>query len=134
MSRGNYYYARGWVGNSGSSWTSGELARFSDFEDSLVTPILFFAVGALLQAFSAFADMNWLASTLPLFSLALGLAGVISMFSISKKGLLYVGGWTFISVLLFGYNLIGASEFLTDLIPVGLLVAYAIYTLANQAA
>jgi len=78
--------------------------------------------------------MNWLASTLPLFSLALGLAGVISMFSISKKGLLYVGGWTFISVLLFGYNLIGASEFLTDLIPVGLLVAYAIYTLANQAA
>jgi hypothetical protein len=132
MSRGNYYYARGWVGHGESNWSRGEIARFDDWGDSLVTSIMFLMTGVILQAFSAFADVNWLASTLPLFSSLIGVIGVLSMFNMPKKGLLYVGGWTFISVLLFAYKLINASEFLTDLIPIALIV-YAFYK-ANSGA
>ena len=122
MSRGNYYYARGWVGNSESHWTLGEVGRFEDYGDGLMQSILLLVLGAMIQAFSAFADTSWLASSLPLFSLVLGVIGVIGILAVSEKGALYVGGWTFASVLLFWFNLISAGEFLTDLIPIALLV------------
>ena len=125
MSRGNYYYARGWVGSE-RSWNSGEVDRFSDFGEGLVTSIMLLALGVIIQVFSAFADVSWLGSTLPLFSLVLGIIGVIVMLSISEKGFMYVGGWTFVSILLYSYSLIGIEEFLTDLIPVAILVIYGL--------
>jgi hypothetical protein len=133
MSRGNYYYARGWVGHGGGGFGSGEGARLSDFGNSMATSLLFLVMGVLLQAFSAFADVSWLSSTLPMFSFALGLIGVISMFSIPEEGIWYVGGWTFVSFLLFGYNLIGTGEFLTDLIPAGMVVAVVILSILDSA-
>ena len=106
MSRENYYYARDWVGNSQNSWGRGGIGRLDDYGDGLVTSIVLLVIGALLNVFSAFADVHWLAVTLPLFSLAFAIVGVISMFSIPEKGVWYVSGWTIISILLFGYGLV----------------------------
>ncbi len=131
MSRGNFYYAMGWVGNSAGSWRSGEIGRFDDLRESLVTPLLLVAIGAIAQALSAFVDVSVLSSVLPIFGFTLGLIGVISLFSIPEKGTMYVGGWTFISVLLFAYNIIGIGEFLTDLIPLAILILYGIYKVHN---
>lgn len=122
MSRGNYYYARGWVGNSESRWTLGEISRFEGYGDELMQSILLLVFGAIIQAFSAFADTSWLASSVPLFSLVLGVISILGILAVSEKGALYVGGWTFTSGLLFWFNLISAGEFLTDLIPVILLI------------
>ena len=124
MSRGNYYYARGWVGHSSSGWTRGEIGRFQDFGDSMLQSVLFLVMGVLLQAFSAFADVHWLASALPFFAFVLGLIGIISMLTIPKEGLLYARGWTFVSGFLFVYKLIGTGEFLTDLIPLAIVILF----------
>ena len=126
MSRGNYYYARGWVGSKTSGWTHGEVGRLDALGDGIANSILLIALGAIIQTISAFMDVNILSSVLPLFSLVLGVAGVVVVLQVSEKGLLYVGGWTFISLLLFGYNIIGVTEFLIDLIPIGILVVYAV--------
>jgi hypothetical protein len=124
MSRGNYYYARGWVGNNQNNWGSGGIGRLDDYGDGLVTSLVLLIIGVLLHAFSAFADVHWLAATLPLFSLVFVIAGVISMFSIPEKGVWYVGGWTIVSIVLFGYGLVGGWEFLSDLIPLALVILY----------
>jgi len=116
----------GWVGHNENSLESGGVGRMDDYGSGLLTSVFLLAMGAILQAFSAFADVHWLAATLPLFSLAFGIAGVISMFSVPEKGVWYVAGWTFISILLFGYGLVGGWEFLTDLIPVALVILYAL--------
>ena len=89
MSRGNYYYAMGWVGERSNSWGGGEIARVDDWRDGMITSLMLIVLGAMLQAFSAFADVSWLASTLPLFSLVFGILGIISMFSLPGKGILF---------------------------------------------
>lgn len=132
MSRGNYYYARGWVGHGNGGFIGGGGGRLGDLGDGLTTSIIFLILGVMLQAFSAFGDVNWLSSTLPIFSLFFGVAGVIGMLAVAEEGIFYVGGWTFVSMLLYIYGVIGAGEFLTDLIPVGILFAVAVFYLLEN--
>lgn len=58
MSRGNYYYAMGWVGNNQNSFGSGGIGRLDDYGSGLLTSVVLLALGAILQAFSAFADVH----------------------------------------------------------------------------
>ena len=52
----------------------------------MVTSLMLLALGVMLQAFSAFADVSWLSSILPLFSFVFGIVGIMSMSSLPGKG------------------------------------------------
>jgi hypothetical protein len=69
-------------------------------------------------------------SFLPIFSLTLGIVGVIAILQVTEKGLLYVGGWTFVSLLLYASNIIRVGALLINLIPLGILVVYTLYDLS----
>ncbi len=63
---------------------------------------------------------------LPLFSLLIVTISIIEIIKVSKNGILYVFGWTFIPILLFLYNTIGVIGFLADLILIAILIIYLI--------
>lgn len=126
MSRGNYYYAMGWIGNKTSSWADGGIGRFNALEEGFIQSVELFALGAVIQALSTFIGINLFLDVLPLFSFMLGITGAIAILNVIEKGQLYIFGWTFISVLLFVYNIIKVGEFLIDLVPIVVLIVYAI--------
>ena len=122
MSRGQYYYAMGWTNNDTDSWTMGEIGRIDGFVDSFVTSLLFLVFGAIAQMLSNIMNTSLLATTLPIFNLVLGFVGIIAVFTVSEKGILYIVGWTMVSVLLALFGLIGALELIIDLIPVSIII------------
>lgn len=126
MSRGNYYYAKGWISGKTNGWTNGERGRFNALEDGFIQSITLFILGVIIQAFSTFEDVSMFSAAVPLLSFIFGLTGAIATLEVSKKGWLYVSGWTFISVVLFVYNIIKVDVLLVDLIPIAVLIVYAI--------
>jgi hypothetical protein len=126
MSRGNYYYKMGWIGNKTNNWASGEMSRFNALKDGIKKSVIFLTIGTLIEVIPKLINVGTFSYILPLLSFIFVIVGIISMLNISEKGPLYVGGWTFISVLLFIYNIIGFNDFLIDLIPISILSVYLI--------
>lgn len=130
MSRGNYYYAKGWVSSNTSGFTSGGMGRLESLGDSIIQSLGLFVIGAVMQSCSTVLDISMFSSFLPIFSLTLGIVGVIAILQVTEKGLLYVGGWTFVSLLLYASNIIRVGALLINLIPLGILVVYMLYDLS----
>lgn len=122
MSRGNYYYAMGWVRHGTDSWSAGGVDRFEDFFSGICLSIFIVVMGAVAQALSNVINVSLLTTTLPLFNLAIGIIGVVSILTVPKEGILFAAGWTFVSIMLFMSGGIGGWEFLTDSIPIGFLI------------
>ena len=122
MSRGQYYYVMGWTNNNTNSWTMGEIGRIDGFVESFVTSLIFLVFGAITQMLSNIMNTSLLATTLPVFNFVLGFVGIIAVFTVSEKGILYIVGWTMVSVLLALFGLIGALELIIDLIPVSIII------------
>lgn len=122
MSRGNYYYARGWVGRGADNWTAGSTDRFEDFFSSIYLSIFMLVIGAIAQVLSNFINVSLLTTTLPLFNITIGFIGIVSILTVPEEGMLFTAGWTFVSILLFIGGGIGGWELLVDFIPAGFLI------------
>ena len=122
MSRGNYYYAMGWVGRGTDSWSAGGVDRFEDFFSGIYLSIFMLVIGAVAQALSNFINVSLLTTTLPLFNLVIGFIGIVSILAVPEEGVLFTAGWTFVSILLFMGGGISGWKLLTDFIPAGFLI------------
>jgi hypothetical protein len=117
-------------GGSTRSFETGEIFRIDDFGETLYYGILFVVVGALGTAIVSLLPSSPLTGMIPslifLANIALTVTGIIAMFAIPDKGIFYTLGWTFVSILLLWYGFIGAGEFMMDMIPLGILIIYAV--------
>ena len=114
------------------SFSSGSTFRIDDYVDGVRVVILLGVLATIIPAFLAVMPSSVMTSMVSslvpslilMLNLALTVTGIFAMFAIPDKGALYTLGWTFVSILLLMFGLIGGGEFLIDLIPVGILVIY----------
>lgn len=114
------------------SFSSGSTFRIDDYVDGvrvvILLGVLATIIPALLAVMPSSVMTSMVSSLVPslilMLNLALTVTGIFAMFAIPDKGALYTLGWTFVSILLLMFGLIGGGEFLIDLIPAGILVIY----------
>ena len=125
MSRGNYYYAREWVGGPGG-FANGGIDRIEDWESITVFLLVLGVLVSVATAISQIIPMGMFLSLVPVFYLAVTVAIIAGVLSASEEGALFVLGWTFVSLLLLGFGLINIWEGLLDLVPVAILILQAV--------
>ncbi len=111
---------------SGYYLSDGINSRFEDFVQVTKALIVIGVLVYMAMAINQYIPMTMFLNIVPLLYVAITVIVVVGIFSVPEYGPLFTVGWTIASLVLAGVGVMGVGELLLDLVPIAIVVYYAV--------